>query len=50
MLEVEKAKQAQAAMEEHVTEQKSTTYSGVQTGDFNLTGDGTLPSGPAWLN
>ena len=50
MLEVEKAKQAQAAMEEHATEQKSTTYPGVQTGDFNLTGGGALPSGPAWLS
>jgi hypothetical protein len=49
MLEVEKAKQAQAAMEEHVTERKSTTYPGIQTGDFNLSGGGTLPSGPAWL-
>jgi hypothetical protein len=48
MLAAEQAKQAQAAMEQHLTE-RQTANAPMQTGTFSLNGGSTLPSGPAWV-
>jgi hypothetical protein len=51
MVQAEGQKQAQAAMDLHMTERNSTSNLNKQTGGFGLYGNGSsiLPNGPAWL-